>query len=191
MSENTLDKKPTINYFTNNVNIIELTIKSDFRILRLYEKIWHDDKVWPTNYLKKVIFDYKGMFVTDRFTELKYTRNYLDAFSKHSVSPEEPNPFFRLQTETSDKKKVYRLQCKFDETRFIYKVEARTMVEGFLAAMQGYSDRFYNYGKNTIEALYYVETVLENSVPKLDISTEIYVQNELQKIGVIEGLPNV
>lgn len=171
-----------------SVNAIELCPRQDFRVIRIFKKYQSSPHAKTQSQLKKILIDYKGMLLTEKYIDIVYIKKYLKLFtSKHLIS-DEPNPFFELVTQTINKKQEMAIRCKFDQTRIIYRAEADTMYEGLNTAMVGYSEKYFHFGTNSIEALMYADTVLENRVPDLKIQSKIFVQNTLQEFGVVEAL---
>lgn len=171
-----------------SVNAVELTPKRDFRLIRIFEECSFEHNQIPKFFLKKIIIDYRGMLLTQDYVELIYIKKYLKLFSSKHLVSDEPNDFFKLITRKVGNKQENALQCKFDEKRIIYRAEADCMIDLIHSAMSGYSDKFINHGFNSIEALHYAETVMENKAPRLNEKSEVYVQNAIQHTCVIEAI---
>lgn len=182
------DKKE--NYFmpfdlNQHVNINDLCPRGDFRVIRIFEEKTPPKSKEPILYLKKVLIDYKGMLLTERYVDMVFIRKYLKLFaSKHLIS-NEPNAFFELVSK--DNGKEAKLKCKFDEERFIYRAEADTILEGLHTAMEHYSKKYFDTGSNSIEALAYVDSVETNSILKSKITSNQFVQDAMQAACIKEG----
>jgi hypothetical protein len=171
-----------------SVNAIELCPRHDFRVIRIFHKHQPVPHIKAQYLLKKILIDYKGMLLTEKYIDMVYIKKYLKLFTNKHLISDEPNPFFELVTQTVNKKQETAIRCKFDQNRIIYRAEADTILEGLHIAMIGYSEKYFHMGTNSIEALIYADTVLENRVPDLKIQSKIFVQNALQEYGVVEAL---
>ncbi|ADR34361.1 hypothetical protein Sulku_1700 [Sulfuricurvum kujiense DSM 16994] len=166
------------------VNVNNLCPRGDFRVIRIYGLEKHPRTQELTPFLKKVLIDYKGMLLTEKYVEMIYIRKYLKLFaSKHLIS-DEPNDFFELNIE---KGQPQRLCCKFDPKRFIYRAEADTILEGLNTALDGYSKKYFDESTNSLEALAYVDSVQHNSVQKPKVKSKEFVQDAMQAFCIKEA----
>lgn len=159
------------------VNINNLCPRNDFRVIRIFEMEKHPKTKEMIPYLKKVLIDYRGMLLTEKYVEMVYIRKYLKLFSSKHLVSDEPNDFFELNT---DNGKPQRLRCKFDPERFIYRAEADTILEGLNTALDGYSKKYFDEGRNAIEALAYVDSVQSNSIRNRKVKTEKFLQDTMK-----------
>ena len=144
------------------VNVLDLCPLEDFKVIQIFESHKHQRTKENTPFLKSVFVGYKGLTLAKSYTEITYILKYLRLFTNKHLVSNEPNNFFELQQ--CDNAKNIRLQCKFDPERFIYRAEADAMYDILNSAVQDYSKKYFNRGRNSAAELAYVEAVLEESV---------------------------
>lgn len=170
-----------------SVNAVEMCPRGDFRVVRVFEEYKSDKRHEPRYYMKQILIDYQGMLLTNRYIEIVYLRKFLKLFcSKHLVT-NEPNEFFEITTRKNKNKQELALRCKFDKERVIYRAEADCMLDVLNSAMVGYSDKYFHYGYNSIEALAYAEELEANKIPRLNKSSRDYLQDTAANFFLVEA----
>jgi hypothetical protein len=162
------------------VNINDLNTRGTFRVVQIFEDHIHPRIKENTLYLKHVLIEYKGMLLTERYVDLVYIQKYLKLFSAKHLVTDEPNPFFKLDSQHNGKD--LRIQCKFDEECFIYRAEAETIIDVINSAMRDYSKKYFERGTNCIEALAYVDILNSEETMKLRIMIKEWVDNFKKEI---------
>jgi hypothetical protein len=144
------------------ISVLDLSLREDFKVVQIFENHTHQKTKEDTPFLKRVFIGYKGRSLIKSYTEIIYILKYLKLFSSKHLVSNEPNDFFELHQ--NDNGKNVRLQCKFDTERFIYRAEADTIYDILNSAIQGYSKKYFNRGRNSADELVYLETILQESV---------------------------
>lgn len=159
------------------VNINNLSNRGDLQVIRIFKESVDPKTKEKRPYILNVIISYKNKFLTERYVDMVYIRKYLKLFTNKHLVSDEPNDFFKLNTE---KGIPTRIQCKFDEERFIYRAEADTILEGLNSALEYYSRKYFDDGTNSVDVLAYVDSL--QSEENIQLKTEIRnFVNELRK----------
>ena len=167
---------------TMNVETVGLTRDRDLKLVIVHEsdgtKTVKSKRV--IKYAQAILISYKGTILIVNYIDIIYFKNCLKLYTSKGLVSKENNPYFKL----ARKKGESSLMCIFDETRYLDKVDAMTILDMMQQTLVNFDNR--HLFTNLDSATDFISPKFSKSLEKMNktalAACEVYDEDFVNKL---------